>query len=56
MASQHKYILIQKVVPVEFKLDVTTGLLYMDVMCTARKPICAACIIEDLCEFTNKTE
>nr|WP_238530315.1 MULTISPECIES: hypothetical protein [unclassified Pseudoalteromonas] len=25
-------------------------------MCTARKPKCGSCIIEDLCEFKDKTE
>ena len=25
-------------------------------VCTARKPRCGACIIEDLCEFKQKTE
>ena len=25
-------------------------------VCTARKPKCGACIIEDLCEFKDKTE
>jgi len=25
-------------------------------VCTARKPKCGSCIIEDLCEFKEKTE
>lgn len=46
-----------KVVPKEFKVDVHHWLiLHGRYVCTARKPKCGACIIEDLCEFKGKTE
>ena len=46
-----------KVVPAEFKVDVHHWLiLHGRYVCTARKPKCGACIIEDLCEFKNKTD
>jgi len=46
-----------KVVPKEFKVDVHHWLiLHGRYICTARKPKCGACIIEDLCEFKDKTE
>lgn len=46
-----------KVVPAEFKLDVHHWLiLHGRYTCIARKPRCGSCIIEDLCEFTSKTE
>ncbi|QBY05715.1 endonuclease III [Thalassotalea sp. HSM 43] len=46
-----------KVVPKEFKVDVHHWLiLHGRYVCTARKPKCGACIIEDLCEFKDKTE
>lgn len=46
-----------KVVPAEFKVDVHHWLiLHGRYVCTARKPKCGACIIEDLCEFKEKTE
>lgn len=46
-----------KVVPKEFKLDVHHWLiLHGRYVCTARKPKCGACLIEDLCEFKDKTE
>lgn len=46
-----------KVVPKEFKLDVHHWLiLHGRYTCVARKPRCGACIIEDLCEFKEKTE
>lgn len=46
-----------KVVPKEFKLDVHHWfILHGRYVCTARKPKCGACIIEDLCEFKDKTE
>ena len=46
-----------KVVPKEFKLDVHHWLiLHGRYTCVARKPKCGACIIEDLCEFKDKTE
>lgn len=46
-----------KVVPAEFKVDVHHWLiLHGRYVCVARKPKCGACIIEDLCEFKDKTE
>ncbi|RDV25177.1 endonuclease III [Alteromonas aestuariivivens] len=46
-----------KVVPKEFKLDVHHWLiLHGRYTCVARKPRCGSCIIEDLCEFKDKTE
>ena len=46
-----------KVVPSEFKVDVHHWLiLHGRYTCVARKPRCGACIIEDLCEYKNKTE
>ena len=46
-----------KVVPNEFKVDVHHWLiLHGRYTCTARKPRCGACIIEDLCEYKEKTE
>ena len=46
-----------KVVPAEFKVDVHHWLiLHGRYTCIARKPRCGACIIEDLCEFKDKTE
>ena len=46
-----------KVVPAEFKLDVHHWLiLHGRYTCVARKPHCGACIIEDLCEYKEKTE
>lgn len=45
-----------KVVPSEFKVDVHHWLiLHGRYTCVARKPRCTACIIEDLCEFKEKT-
>lgn len=45
-----------KVVPSEFKLDVHHWLiLHGRYTCVARKPRCGSCIIEDLCEFKDKT-
>jgi endonuclease-3 len=44
-------------VPKEFKVDVHHWfILHGRYVCTARKPKCGACIIEDLCEFKEKTE
>lgn len=44
-------------VPAEFKVDVHHWLiLHGRYVCTARKPKCGSCIIEDLCEFKEKTE
>lgn len=46
-----------KVVPAEFKVDVHHWLiLHGRYTCTARKPKCGSCIIEDLCEFKDKTD
>ncbi|MDD9197407.1 endonuclease III [Aliivibrio sp. S3MY1] len=46
-----------KVVPKEFKLDVHHWLiLHGRYTCIARKPRCGSCIIEDLCEFKEKTD
>ena len=46
-----------KVVPAEFKVGVHHWLiLHGRYTCVARKPRCGACIIEDLCEYKNKTE
>jgi len=46
-----------KVVPAEFKVDVHHWLiLHGRYTCVARKPRCGSCLIEDLCEFKEKTE
>lgn len=46
-----------KFVPDEFKQDAHHWLiLHGRYVCTARKPRCGACIIEDVCEFKQKTE
>ena len=46
-----------KVVPGEFKVDVHHWLILLGrYTCVARKPRCGSCIIEDLCEFKEKTE
>ena len=51
---EHKLL---KVVPDEFKLDVHHWLiLHGRYTCVARKPRCGSCLIEDLCEFKDKTE
>ncbi|MFC3033866.1 endonuclease III [Pseudoalteromonas fenneropenaei] len=48
---------LDKVVPKEFKVDVHHWLiLHGRYVCTARKPKCGSCMIEDLCEFKEKTE
>jgi len=45
-----------KVVPAEFKIDVHHWLiLHGRYTCIARKPRCGSCVIEDLCEFKDKT-
>lgn len=45
-----------KVVPKEFMVDVHHWLiLHGRYTCVARKPRCGSCIIEDLCEFKEKT-
>ena len=44
-----------KVVPAEFKVDVHHWLILLGrYTCIARKPRCGSCLIEDLCEFTDK--
>lgn len=46
-----------KVVPAAFKVDCHHWLiLHGRYTCVARKPRCGACIIEDLCEYREKTE
>ena len=46
-----------KFIPDEFKLNAHHWLiLHGRYTCIARKPRCGSCVIEDLCEFTNKTE
>lgn len=45
-----------KVVPAEFIVDVHHWLiLHGRYTCIARKPRCGSCIVEDLCEFKDKT-
>ena len=46
-----------KFVPKEFKVDAHHWLiLHGRYTCSARKPRCGSCIIEDLCDFKQKTE
>ena len=46
-----------KFVPEEFKLDAHHWLiLHGRYTCIARKPRCGSCVIEDLCEYKQKTE
>ena len=46
-----------KHVPAEFKLDVHHWLiLHGRYTCIARKPRCGSCLIEDLCEYKQKSE
>ncbi|HCT3782479.1 TPA: endonuclease III [Proteus mirabilis] len=46
-----------KEVPAEFKVDCHHWLiLHGRYTCIARKPRCGSCIIEDLCEYTEKTD
>jgi endonuclease-3 len=46
-----------KVVPDHYKRDAHHWLiLHGRYTCTARKPHCGACVIEDLCEYRGKTE
>ncbi|MDD5058494.1 MAG: endonuclease III [Sideroxydans sp.] len=46
---------LMKVVPDEFKLDAHHWLiLHGRYVCTARKPKCRECVIQDLCEFKEK--
>ncbi|MGJ8513615.1 endonuclease III [Carnimonas bestiolae] len=46
-----------KVVPREFKQDAHHWLILLGrYTCIARKPRCGSCVIEDLCEYKEKTE
>lgn len=46
-----------KVVPKEFKVDCHHWfILHGRYTCVARKPRCGSCLIEDLCEFPDKTD
>lgn len=46
-----------RLVPKEFMVDAHHWLiLHGRYTCVARKPRCGACLIEDLCEYRNKTE
>jgi len=46
-----------KVIPAEFMVDVHHWLILLGrYTCIARKPRCGSCIIEDLCEYGDKTE
>ncbi|WP_372737152.1 endonuclease III [Neptunomonas sp.] len=46
-----------KVIPKEFLIDAHHWMiLHGRYVCTARKPKCGSCLIEDLCEFKEKTE
>jgi endonuclease-3 len=46
-----------RVVPDDFKVDAHHWLiLHGRYVCIARKPRCGSCVIEDLCEFKDKTE
>lgn len=48
---------LMRFVPKPFLIDAHHWLiLHGRYICTARKPRCGACIIEDLCEFKDKTE
>jgi len=48
---------LMKFIPKEFLLDAHHWLiLHGRYICVARKPKCGACIIEDLCEYKQKTE
>ncbi|MCK5698158.1 MAG: endonuclease III [Gammaproteobacteria bacterium] len=44
-----------RLIPDEFMMDAHHWLILLGrYICTARKPKCGACLIEDLCEFTKK--
>jgi endonuclease-3 len=48
---------LTRFIPAEFLLDAHHWLiLHGRYICTARKPRCGACVIEDLCEFKDKSE
>ncbi|MFC7159809.1 endonuclease III [Pseudidiomarina halophila] len=47
---------LEKVIPSEFKVDAHHWfILHGRYTCIARKPCCGSCIIEDLCEYKDKT-
>ena len=47
---------LEKVTPKEYKLDLHHWLiLFGRYTCTARKPHCQQCVINDLCEWPDKT-
>ncbi len=47
---------LDKVIPAEFKVDAHHWfILHGRYTCIARKPRCGSCIIEDLCEYKDKT-
>ncbi|SDB29475.1 DNA-(apurinic or apyrimidinic site) lyase /endonuclease III [Pseudidiomarina indica] len=47
---------LDKVIPAEFKVDAHHWfILHGRYTCIARKPRCGSCIIEDLCEYKEKT-
>jgi len=47
---------LEKVIPAEFKVDAHHWfILHGRYTCIARKPRCGSCLIEDLCEFKQKT-
>lgn len=48
---------LMKFVPKEFQQDAHHWLILLGrYTCIARKPRCGSCVIEDLCEYKNKTE
>ena len=48
---------LMKFVPEEFLMDAHHWLiLHGRYSCVARKPKCGSCLIEDLCEYRNKTD
>ncbi|MBT0723183.1 endonuclease III [Rosenbergiella sp. S61] len=53
LVEQH----LLKVVPAEFKVDCHHWfILHGRYTCIARKPRCGSCLIEDLCEYRDKTD
>ena len=47
---------LEKVTPKEYKLDLHHWLiLFGRYTCTARKPHCQPCVVNDLCEWPDKT-
>jgi endonuclease III len=48
---------LERLVPLEYKKDAHHWLiLHGRYVCIARKPRCGSCLIEDLCEYRDKTE